>query len=390
MSGSKKTYNLFQISEARNVLFGIATLWIGFFHSKNLLMSFYTSNPVINYLFHAIKGSGNVGVDMFLFLSGIGLYFSFVKDSRVLSFWKRRLIRILPTAFVIAACYYSLRYATYPNGPFNDSGLGVFLSRMTFTFFFWKGERVFWFISLILLLYLLFPLFYKVIVRFRLIGALLLIALAVAITFLFRRIFPEQYSLLEIAVCRIPVFIVGIWAGRFVMEKKEISRRWLWLFLVAAVVSLLCMRYYSIAVEHFVPGYDIKTDEAMYLWIYRYAGSVLGVSLVFLLSFVCMSLRKRGRCKWISSFFAFVGMYSMEYYMIYANIAGFLNRVYRIEQRHQVMLYFGCFVITLILCVAVRKFCDFFMRCLQKPTKSEEKNLQTDNRTSAKDGGKAQ
>ena len=33
MTQSKKMFNLFTVSEARGVLFGIATLWIGLFHS---------------------------------------------------------------------------------------------------------------------------------------------------------------------------------------------------------------------------------------------------------------------------------------------------------------------------------------------------------------------
>mgnify|MGYP006988862640 CR=1 FL=1 len=36
MAKTRKTFNLFAISEARNVIFGIATLWIGLFHSEYL------------------------------------------------------------------------------------------------------------------------------------------------------------------------------------------------------------------------------------------------------------------------------------------------------------------------------------------------------------------
>ena len=49
---------------------------------------------------------------MFLLLSGIGLFFSFSRDGRVLSFWKKRLLRVLPTAFLIATVYFSFRYVT--------------------------------------------------------------------------------------------------------------------------------------------------------------------------------------------------------------------------------------------------------------------------------------
>lgn len=365
MTQSKKTFNLFAISEARNVIFGIATLWIGLFHSDNLTMAQYTDNQFLIDAFRFFKGTGNVGVDMFLFLSGIGLFFSFSKDSRVLTFWKKRLMRVLPTAFVIATFYFSFRYV---NGRFT-SGLTFYLSRMTFTYFFWKGERVFWFISLILLLYLVFPIFYKIIEKWRVWGMLALVALCLVFNFTLRAVKPGIYSNVEIAFCRVPVFIIGIWAGKFVMEKKEISRKWLWAFLAVAVGMLTFMYFYTDFVRLFVPDYS-KAVETMYIWMYRYAACPLGISLVVLDSFVCTSLRKRGRCNLLRNFFEFVGMYSMEYYMIYLNINHYLGRIYEIGQKQQIMLYFGSFVISLILCVMVRKVCDFFMAYMQRKPKN--------------------
>ena len=368
MTKAKKTFNLFAISEARNVIFGIATLWIGLFHSDNLTMAQYTDNQFIIDAFRFFKGTGNVGVDMFLFLSGIGLYFSFTKDSHVLSFWKKRLMRVLPSAFLIATFYVSFRYV---NGRFT-SGLTYYLSRLSFTYFFWRGERVFWFISLILLLYLLFPVMYKIIGRFRIWGALGMIALVVAFNFALRGFAPGVYNNIEIAMCRIPVFIVGIWAGKFVMEKKEIDRKWLWAFLAVAVGMLTLMYFYTDIVKAFVPGYN-KDLETMYIWIYRYAACPLGISLVVLDSFVCTSLRRGGHCNLLRNFFEFVGMYSMEYYMIYLNINHYLERIYDIGPKHQVMLYFGSFVISLVLCVLVRKVCDFFMNYMQRKPKDWDK-----------------
>ena len=368
MTKAKKTFNLFAISEARNVIFGIATLWIGLFHSDNLTMAQYTDNQFIIDAFRFFKGTGNVGVDMFLFLSGIGLYFSFTKDSHVLTFWKKRLMRVLPSAFLIATFYVSFRYV---NGRFT-SGLTYYLSRLSFTYFFWRGERVFWFISLILLLYLLFPVMYKIIGRFRIWGALGMIALVVAFNFALRGFAPGVYNNIEIAMCRIPVFIVGIWAGKFVMEKKEIDRRWLWAFLAVAVGMLTLMYFYTDIVKAFVPGYN-KDLETMYIWIYRYAACPLGISLVVLDSFVCTSLRRGGHCNLLRNFFEFVGMYSMEYYMIYLNINHYLERIYDIGPKHQVMLYFGSFVISLVLCVLVRKVCDFFMNYMQRKPKDWDK-----------------
>ena len=369
MAKTRKTFNLFAISEARNVIFGIATLWIGLFHSDYLndTISFYIKSDFIAEPLKFIRGTGNVGVDMFLFLSGIGLYFSFTKDSHVLSFWKKRLMRVLPSAFLIATFYFSLRYV---NGRFSSGPL-YYVLRETFLYFFVKGERVFWFISLILLMYLVFPIFYKIIDKWKAWGMIVLVAVIIAGTFAVRAIAPGVYSNVEIALCRIPVFIIGIWAGRFVMEKKEIDRRWLWLVLAVAVGMLVLMANYNAIVKAIVPGYT-KEMETMYIFIYRYAACPLGIALVVLDSFICTELRHRGKANLLRNFFEFVGMYSMEYYMIYLNINHYLERIYKIGPRQEIMLYFGSFVVSLVLCVLVRKVCDFFMAYMQRKPKNLE------------------
>ena len=308
MTKAKKTFNLFAISEARNVIFGIATLWIGLFHSDGLTVAHYTDNQFLIDAFKLFKGTGNVGVDMFLFLSGIGLFFSFSKDSNVVSFWKKRLMRILPTAFLIATFYVCFRYV---NGRFT-SGFEFFFSRMTFTYFFLRGERVFWFISLILVLYIVFPIFYKVIEKFKGLGMIGLVVLTVAFTMLLRAVSPGVYANIEIALCRIPVFIIGIWAGKFVMEKREIDIRWLFAFLGAAIASLVFIANFSEIMQGAIPGYSKDTDEIMWIFLYRYASCPLGISLVVLDSYVITELRKRGQCNILRNFFEFVGMYSME------------------------------------------------------------------------------
>lgn len=367
MTQRKRMFNLFSVSEARNVIFGLATLWIGLFHSTHMTLGYFTDIEVLKKAFRIIRVSGNAGVDMFLFLSGVGLFFSFHKDGRVLKFWKKRLMRVLPTALFIAIFYFSIRYV---NGHL-EGGTMTYISRITFTYFFITGERVFWFISLILVLYLLFPVFYKVIERFRWLGMAGLIVLTLAVTFIVRAAAPDVYVNIEIALCRIPVFIVGIWCGRFVMEKREIPKWWLLVFLALAVGALVVMQRFTPIVKLFVSGYN-KEMEPMYIFLYRYAGSVLGVSLVMLSAYVITAIRRRGWCSVLRNFFEFVGMYSMEYYMIYLNINNYLARVHHVDGSQWVMLYFGSFVFSLALCALVKKFCDFFMDYMRrKPKKTE-------------------
>lgn len=367
MIQSRRTFNLFTISEARNVIFGLATLWIGLFHSNYLTLELYTKNQFLIDVFKNFRGSGNIGVDMFLFLSGVGLFFSFSKDSRVGSFWKKRLMRVVPSAFLIAVVYFSLRYV---HG--RESGLLAYFSRISFTYFFIKGERVFWFISLILALYIVFPIFYKIIDKFRLWGMLGTVAVIVALTFLCRAVAPGHYAIWEVALCRVPSFVIGIWAGKFVKEKKEININWLWGFLALFLVFMTLVLNYTPIIKALVPGYN-KDMESMYIFFYRYCGSVAGISLVVLLSWICTSIRHAGRGNVLRNFFEFVGMYSMEYYMIYLNVNHYLERIYKINTQHpeyEIMLYIGSFFASLVLCALTRKFCDFFMDYMQRKPKN--------------------
>lgn len=365
MSLQKRTFSLYSVSEARNVIFGIATLWIGLFHSTGLSLAPYFGKGFLNSCFVFGRSMGNVGVDMFLLLSGIGLYFSFSKDPHVGSFWKRRLMRVLPTALLIAAIYFSIRYTTGRE----DSGLLFYLSRLTFLHFFFTGERVFWFISLILLLYLLFPLIYKAIARFGGKGTAVMVVGIVAVNLLLRWLAPSLYAMWEIALCRIPVFIVGIWLGKYVKEKREISRKWLWAFLGAALLMIVLLYLFPRIRALINPAYN-DSMEQMYMFIYRYAGSVLAVMLVLLDSFVITAIRRTGRCNVLRNFFEFVGVYSMEYYMIYLNLVHYFERIYKpFPANHQAMLCLGCCVASIVLCVAARKFCDFFMAQMQKKPK---------------------
>lgn len=82
------------LSKYRGFLMGFAILWVMYFH---IPLKFATE---IGWFTHRI---GFYGVDIFLFLSGLGVYFSLMKRPNVLRFYKARLVRILP-AYVIVAC----------------------------------------------------------------------------------------------------------------------------------------------------------------------------------------------------------------------------------------------------------------------------------------------
>lgn len=80
---------LSQISYHRNSIMGIAILWIMMYHM-----------PYLNSIAGSLIGSailiGFCGVDIFFFLSSFGIYYSFQKQQTLKSFYKKRILRILP------------------------------------------------------------------------------------------------------------------------------------------------------------------------------------------------------------------------------------------------------------------------------------------------------
>lgn len=89
-NGKNSIYSL--ISKYRYVLMGIAALWILFYHEWQLITPDIDS---IRRIECYIKGIGYVGVDIFLFLSGIGLPNSYKKSKSIGDFYLKRMKRIL-------------------------------------------------------------------------------------------------------------------------------------------------------------------------------------------------------------------------------------------------------------------------------------------------------
>ena len=84
------------ISQYRMPLMGFAAIWIVAFHS------FYFGTSFFGSLLNFAKASGFVGVDIFFFLSGMGLMMGWHKKRYTLKgFYLRRLSRILPAYWIV-------------------------------------------------------------------------------------------------------------------------------------------------------------------------------------------------------------------------------------------------------------------------------------------------
>ena len=134
------------ISKYRYELMGFAALWIYCNHDWSLMFS---GVPFIGFLESFLKRIGFCGVDIFLFLSGMGLYYSYNNRS-LFSFYKNRMKRILFPILFTAVIRMILENWTLPEFLRNITGI---------SFFFENIYAFLWFGIAIATLYLLFPVY---------------------------------------------------------------------------------------------------------------------------------------------------------------------------------------------------------------------------------------
>ncbi len=142
-----------EILKYRGALFGIAAIWILLFH--NAALTFVPNNEWLT-----IPASmGYFGVDIFVFLSGAGLYYSFTKSSVLREFYRKRFLRLLPAYYM--ALFLVIIVAFFVHFP-GIAWAKQAIKHMLLFDFVTKGELSYlWFFNMIICLYLIYPLWYR-------------------------------------------------------------------------------------------------------------------------------------------------------------------------------------------------------------------------------------
>lgn len=304
-------FNFGSFSYFRNAIYGFAALWIVVFHGVLLANIKAEFDPSI-YLIRDSIDMGNIGVDVFVFLSGICLYFSYSKKPKLGQFYYKRFVRVYIPYLIMALPYIIYFFVV---GQMDVS----LMIRTILTINTWTGEidQVdLWYISAILVFYLLYPLIYHFIFRNNPKGKMtqekaeftrmiILTCISIIISVIVYYCFIDAYNVTSRMLSRLTVFIIGTYVGKLVKQKKSFHEA----FLIASI--LILAGAYPLYEKSVIPGlmYDGRFIQS--IWS-RYYGSLTGIALVFLLSqlFILLAEFK------IDQFFAFFGTFSLEIYVL--------------------------------------------------------------------------
>lgn len=207
------------ISNYRNHLMALAMLWIAIFHA-----TMWFPIKAINFI---VKTAGYGGLDIFLFLSGFGLYYSYKKNSNYINFIIKRVIRILPSfipAIIIACAYYG----------YSITDTLLELTMLRFWIF---GDLLLWFVPAIMVLYLFFPGYMKLFTKNPLVVTICFVILSIMFSFLF-----WEHSLI-IFFTRIPIFIIGIYFGYLGFMDRQINN-WGISIIISLCLLGFCLLFY--------------------------------------------------------------------------------------------------------------------------------------------------
>lgn len=280
---------LANISRFRAEQMGAAMLFVILFH-----VALDRGDP-----FYGLRRCGNVGVDIFLFLSGVGLWFSWVKTPDVLRFYRRRLLRIVPTWIVVATAFYLPDYLGARR--FSHSIVDL-IGDITINWDFWlHDELTFWYVPAIMALYLVAP-WYMRLVQSRPVYRwlpLLMVIWCVMVQW----VLPIHHAVghIEIFWSRVPIFFIGINFGEMVRTRRQLPGEAVWLLLITFLMTFgTCLYLEQVRHGHF----PLFVERMLYIPFT--VCTVLVMNRIF-----------RRTPQWVNSAFRFVGALSLEAYLIH-------------------------------------------------------------------------
>lgn len=270
----------------------------------------------------------------FLFLSGFGLYYSFSKNKDVLSFYKKRVHRVLLPYMLMTAPFFLYGLVA------GNISIGELLLKSSTLYFWFFGNDGMWYISMSVALYLIFPFVYRFLfenksVRETTMRSLLLVALCILICGGLYRWAPDYFAMVSIGITKAPMFFLGMLVGLYACQSKALTLKQIF-----GGGILLCITFaLKRQSDFFTPCYEMA---------YR----------LLLMPLFCIGLKL---LKWqgLESFLSWSGKYSLEIYVLQMLMIGTIDRILSSigfqSEYYSICQTVFAFAIVFAVCVPVHK-----------------------------------
>lgn len=290
--------HLSDISRHRSAIMGIAMICIILFH---------VGVPRQD-AFYGVCRMGNIGVDIFLFLSGIGLWYSWTRETsgtqpflrRWLSFYWRRLRRVYPAWLLVASAFYIPRFMAHDSH--SPAEWADLIGDVLVNWDFWlNDELTFWYIPATMMLYIFAPPYMALIRRLPAYRWLVVAAFMWCIVMQYVTPIHNAVGHIEIFWSRVPIFFLGINIAAGVKADTTLHRHTLWLIILLFGTSLAA----CVWLEQMRHGrFPLFVERMLYI--------PLAVSFILLLA---QALSRTPRC--FNKAMIWVGGISLETYLLH-------------------------------------------------------------------------
>lgn len=195
------------LSKYRAQLMGVAILLVALFHC---------TVEHASEAFDLICFSGDMGVDIFFLVSGVGMYYAYQKKPTWKEFYIKRLLRIIPAWSIVNLI---VLFSTHT---ISNMDWVEFFKYMTGISFWLDGNLYFWYVPAIFCFYLLTPFFMKFYKENKMkayFGIGIVWALMLGIVVITRK---ANYF---IFLLRWPVYFVGVLLGEWSFKQVECKKK---------------------------------------------------------------------------------------------------------------------------------------------------------------------
>lgn len=295
------SWNIF--SKYRTVLLGCAILGITLCHLDLAQTHHGLEVSKLANVFHVFTAF----VDVFMFLSGLGLYYSMKRNPMrsYSDFLKRRVNRIIPLYLIMSGVTYTIWDII-----FQHHTAGQVLMDMFYVSWVTSGSTKYWFALAILVFYAVFPAIYNFLHKDEkgLHRLIIFIICYILVTGILHHYFV-WYNTFKIAIERFPAFVIGCYCGRLSYEEVKIPK-WLVAGISALAVISTALLYGS---------YTVSTWINNTHYVYYFTRMLLGLWMCFTIIFVLEGLNRVWPTFYgiLRRIFIYLGGLTLEIYLLH-------------------------------------------------------------------------